>query len=121
MPVKIRAIGEEISFYRIGRRQLALRGPRKRDKPLMVLKTKSVPSPTVYSLDARIALAEAAIAMRGRTLEEVIANVIERCAGQQYKPDTVRDAERRARYARADANLERMRRERARVAIRMPP
>jgi len=99
-----------VSFYRIGTRQLKLRGPRKRNKPTFVLKTKSVPSETIYSLNARLCLAEAAREMRGRTLEEVIANVIRKCAGKRYKPEDVKRAEKEARYARADANIERMRR-----------
>jgi hypothetical protein len=113
MPVQVRALGETVSLMRIGRRQLRLRGPRKRDKPLIVIKTKSVPSETPYSLDARIQLAEAAIAMRGKTLEEVVTNVIKECAGKTYKPETVKRAEKEAQYIKANANLERMRKKRA--------
>ena len=111
MAIKVRALGEEVSLMRIGRRQLKVRGPRKRDKPLMVIKSKSVPSHTPYWLEAAIALAEAGISARGRSFEEVIATVIDRCAGRQYKPDEVRRMEKEARYRQADANLERMRRE----------
>ena len=111
MPIKVRALGEEVSLMRIGRRQLKVRGPRKRDKPLMVIKSKSVPSHTPYWLEAAIALSEAGISARGKSFEEVIATVIDRCAGRQHKPDEVRRMEKEARYRQADANLERMRRE----------
>jgi len=108
MPIKIRALGEEVSIMRIGRRQLALRGPRKRDKPLIVIKSKSVPSRTEYWLEAAINFAKAAIEKRGRPLEEVIANVIEKCAGKKYVPDEVIEARKKARYKQADANVKRM-------------
>ena len=107
MPVRIPYMGE-VSIMRIGTRQLKVRGPRKRNKPPFVFKTKSVPSETVYSLQARLALANAARAMRGHTFEEVIANVIDKCAGHTYKPPEAYEREREARYKRADANIERM-------------
>ena len=99
-----------MSIMRIGKRQLKVRGPRKANKPLFVWKTTSIPSETPYSLQARLCLAEAAREMRGHSFEEVIANVISNCSGKQYKPDSVREAEKRARYEQADANIERMRR-----------
>ena len=111
MPVKVRALGERVSFMRIGRRQLKLRGPRKKDKPLIVIKTTSVPSHTPYWLEAAICFAEAGISARGKSLEEVVATVIERCSGKTYKPEEVKRMEREARYRQADANLERLRRE----------
>ena len=111
MPIKVRALGEEVSIMRIGRRQLALRGPRKRDKPLLVIKTKSVPSRTVYWLEVALRFAEAAREMRGRPLEEVIANIIEKCSGKRALTKDIIEARKKARYKQADANIERMRKE----------
>lgn len=111
MPVRVRAIGEELSLMRIGRRQLKVRGPRKKDKPLMVFKTKSVPSHTEYWLEAALTFAKAGREMRGRTFEEVIMNVIEKCSGQHYVPESVKRARKEARYKQADANIERLERE----------
>ena len=106
MPIDI--FGTPVSVMRIGRRQAAQRGPNKANKPLMVLKRASIPSQTPYILAQQLKLAEAAIAMRGRTMEEVIANVRIRAVGAT-KPDSVKDAEKRAQYAAADANVARMR------------
>ena len=111
MPIKVRALGEEVSIMRIGRRQLRLRGPRKRDKPLMVIKSKSVPSRTIYWLQAAINLAEAAREMRGHTLEEVVQNVIKKCAGKTYVPEDVKRARLEARWEQADENIRRMKEE----------
>ena len=118
MPLKVRALGEEVSIMRIGTRQLKLRGPRKRNKPLMVIKSKSVPSHTPYWLQAAVALADAAIEMRGRTLEEVVTNVINKCSGKQYLPDSVKAERKRARYVQADANVARLKKELERAEIK---
>ncbi|MHC1596689.1 MAG: hypothetical protein ACXQT3_00065 [Methermicoccaceae archaeon] len=120
MVVRVPFLGAEQSVMRIGTRQLKLRGPRKANKPLAVLKTKSVPSETRYSLQARLCLAEAATAMRGHPLEEVVANVIESCSGRRYKPDSAYEDERRAKQAQANANIERMRRKLAEMGGRGP-
>jgi len=104
MPIKVRALGEEVSLMRIGRRQLALRGPRKKDKPLLVIKSKSVPSKTVYWLAQATRLALAAREKRGRPLEEVINNVINKCSGP-IVPEEVKEERKQARYTRADANI----------------
>lgn len=113
MPLNV--LGNEVSVMRIGKRQLALRGYRKKNKPLVVFKRKSVPTETPYILQAQLCLARSAIEMRGHTLEEVVANVINNCAGKQYKPDSVREQEKRMRYQQADAHVREMERKLASV------
>ena len=111
MPVNVPYLGK-ISFMRIGKRQLKFRGPRKRNKPLFVLKTTSIPSETPYILKQWIALAERAREVRGRTYEEVMEHILapDSPIYGAKKPASVKEAEIRARHARADANIERMKR-----------
>ena len=103
-------MGEEVSIMRIGTRQLKLRGPRKRNKPLMVIKSKSVPSRTKHWLEVAIRFAKAAIEMRGAELEDVVENIINKCTGQgplQRNPE-IKERRKLARYKQADENVRRM-------------
>lgn len=67
-----------------------------------------VPSETRESLSARAALADAAIAMRGRSFEEVITNVIQQTAGRDHGGKAKAARLKQARYLLADANVARM-------------
>lgn len=116
----INVLGSEVCIARVGARQAAQRGPSKRNKPLVVFKKKPVVNETPYNRAQWIKLAEAAIAMRGRTFEEVVANVRTRAVGATL-PDSVREERKRARYADADAKLAAMRRRAAgRYETEMP-
>ena len=110
MPVNVPYLGR-VSFMRIGKRQLKFRGPRKRNKPLFVLKTTSVPSETPYILEQWLALAERAVQARGKSYEEVMEHILapDSPIYGKKKPKEVEEAEKKMRYVRADANIERMR------------
>lgn len=101
---KIDIFGTRCTLSRVGARQAAVRGYKKKAKPLVILKSVGKQPETPYVRAQRIKLMRAAIAMRGHSFEEVIANVRERATGQT-KPDSVREAEKRARYSAADAHL----------------
>jgi len=109
MPVNVPYLGR-VSFMRIGKRQLKFRGPRKRNKSLFVLKTTSIPSETKWILKQWIALAERAADARGKSYEEVMEHILapDSPIYGKKKPKEVEDAEKKMRYARADANIERM-------------
>lgn len=101
-------LGERLVIMQGFARQKAVARDPKKKARVIHYRRYVVPSETKYSLQARIALAEAAISARGKSFEEVIATVVERCSGKTYKPADVREAEKRARYLAADANLKRM-------------
>jgi len=69
-----------------------------------------VPSETKESLGARTALAEAGIAMRGRSFEDVISHVVSQTGGKNWGGPAKAEKLKRMRYAAADLNLARMRR-----------
>ena len=117
MPINV--LGSDVSIARVGARQAAQRGPRKKSKPMVVFKNKSVPSPTKYILEQQVKLARAAIAMRGRTFEEVVANV-RSSAGGATKPESVWAEEKRQRYEDADRNVARMERDLGRGGVGVP-
>ena len=106
MPIEV--LGQEVSIMHIGKRQLALRNKAKNHKGLVVFKRKSVPSETKYILQAQLCLAKAAIEMRGHTLEEVVRNVVMKCSGKKYLPDSVVRERKQAQYMNADTHVAEM-------------
>ncbi len=121
MPLRIQSVGERVSFYHIGTRQLRQRGPRKRNKPSMVMKQVSIPSETPYILGAQLCLSRAAVGMRGRSFEEVISNVVENCGGKRYLTAEEIERRRRAAFAKADANIRRMEEKHEALLARITP
>lgn len=107
--------GSLVLMQGFARQKAVARNPRKKAR-MVHWRRYVVPSETKYSLPARIAIAEAAIEMRGRTFEEVVANVVTKCSGKEYKPEDVKRREKEARYRAADANLAKMRAKLAQLA-----
>lgn len=77
-------------------------------KRSMYLRKYVKPKETAASLQARIALARAAISARGRSLADVWGAVITQCAGKDYGGRANAAARQRERYLRADASVTRM-------------
>lgn len=102
-------IGDSMVMMRgFGRQKAIARDPKKKARSI-AFRRYVVPSETRESLAARIALAEAGIGARGRSFEEVIANVMSATSGKDYGGRRKAAALKRARYSAADANLARMR------------
>ena len=89
------------------RQKAIARNPKKKARAF-AFRRYVVPSETKESLPARIALAEAAHEMFGRSFEEVIANVIRKCSGKDYGGKAKREKLRAAKHDAARANIERM-------------
>lgn len=88
-------------------RQKALASPEKRAKAFSIRGVPRV-SQSGAAISARLALARAGMEMRGRPYEEVVANVIRKTSGIEHGGRANAEARKRARYARADANVARM-------------
>lgn len=98
-------VGQPLVLMQGFARQKAIaRNPQKKARQF-AFRRYVVPSETKASLKARIALAEAAIAMRGKSFEEVIANVVTKCSGQDYGGKAIQAAKKRARYVAANSWL----------------
>lgn len=102
-------LGDKLVLMQGFARQKAIARDPKKKARAFAFRRYVVPSETKEALRARLALAEAAIEMRGKTFEEVIANVVRKCSGKDYGGKAKREALKRARYAQADANVARMR------------
>lgn len=102
-------LGERLVLMQGFARQKAVARDPKKKARVIHYRRYVVPSETKESLQARIALAEAAISARGKSFEEVVATVVERCSGKDYGGQAKKEALKKARYAAADANLARMR------------
>lgn len=77
-------------------------------KRSMYLKLYVTPKKTAASLQARLALARAAISARGRSLPDVWNAVITGCSGKDYGGRANAAARQQSRYAQADASVRRM-------------
>jgi len=77
-------------------------------KRSMYLRRYVVPTETSASLQARIALARAAISARGRSLPDVWNAIITQCSGKDYGGRANAAARKQAQYASADASVSRM-------------
>jgi len=79
-----------------------------RKKPFY-LKKAPVTVWTPPATKARIALAEAGIGARGRSIHEVWAAVVSACGGKDHGGAAAADSRKRMRYAQGDASVARMR------------
>lgn len=77
-------------------------------KRSMYLKRYVVPTETAAALQARLALARAAISARGRSLADVWNAIITSCSGKDYGGRANAAARKQAAYASADASVRRM-------------
>jgi len=101
-------IGERLVLMQgFARQKKVARDPKKKARSI-AWRRYVVPSETAESLQARLALARAAYEAYGKSFEEVIANVIEKCSGKDYGGKLKKERMREARHAAAAANIRRM-------------
>jgi len=100
--------GSLVLMQGFARQKAQARDPRKKAR-MIHWRRYVVPSETFESLQARIALAEAAKMARGKSFEEVIATIVTECSNKDYGGKAKRERLREARYRQADANIARMR------------
>lgn len=101
-------IGDRLVLMQgFARQKKIARDPRKKARSI-AWRRYVVPSETLEALQARLALAKAAYEAYGKSFEEVIANVIEKCSGHDYGGRIKRERLREARHAAATANIKRM-------------
>ena len=101
---KVELGGTVVPMFGFDRQKAIARDPKKKARR-WAIRRYVVPSLTKEALGARIALMEAAIEMRGRSFEEVVTNVIEKCSGKDHGGKAKREALKKARYAAADKRL----------------
>ena len=108
MPIEV--LGNKVSIMHKGAKQLKyvnkMKHPNKA-KRLFVFKSTSIPSPTKYIVQQWLRLSELARETRGMSYDEVMTHIlsnVDKISGL-IKPMEVREAEKKARYARADANI----------------
>lgn len=99
--------GSLVLMQGFARQKAIAKNPKKKARAF-AFRRYVVPSETKESLMSRLALARAAHEMYGRSFEEVISNVIEKCSGKDYGGAAKKQAIREARHAAAAGNISRM-------------
>lgn len=106
--------GSLVIMQGFSRQKAIARDPAKKSR-MFAFRRYVVPSETRESLQARISLAQAAISARGRSFEEVVANIVSSCSGKDYGGKAKANSLKSARHAAASANVTRMQAKLSRV------
>lgn len=102
--------GDQLSIMHIGARQIAARSAAHKNKPVVILKKKSIPSMTPYIAAVWAAFAEAASSAYGGTMEEVNNAVARNVSGLDTGARHAHEERRNFRHTvRTPANIQRFR------------